>query len=200
MEAFDKDGNKIEGVFTQEDLDAKIEAEKEAAQTALAEAVTKAQEEAINKYKEENPPVVEKKGEEGGEKKKDDDNEPPAWFKPFAYQVQALSGNQQSQHIKKVTSVLDADKRKEVQEKFDSLQGYDTTTEGLESRAHDAYLLVMGEKPDSGAVNVANLNVAGTGRVPLITGKESSSTDKEVQKALGISDADVEKYGNKEDK
>jgi hypothetical protein len=204
MEVFDKDGNAIEGVFSQEELDAKLKETADELTTKHEESLLTANEAAVAKYKEENPPKVEEKKEEEGEKKED---EPPAWAKSLIEaneatkaRVDSLTGNQNQSHLEGVTKMLDADKAKEVSERFDSMTGYEDTKEGLSRRAEDAYLLVVGEKPDSGGVNMGNINAGGTGQAPVTTGKESSADDKQLRGVLGITDADVEKFGNKENK
>lgn len=180
MKAFDKDGKEIE-VFSQEELDAKIkEAGEKAAADALAAAEAKAKADAD---------AAAAAAGQGG-------NEIPEWAKPIVAAVQSLSQNHTMGYVDKVATGLDADKRKEVEAKFASLTGYEETPEGMARRAEDAYLLATGERFNAGTVNMGNLMASGSGRTDTDP-KVQTETDKNVQAALGISQADVEKFGKK---
>ena len=63
-------------------------------------------------------------------------------------------------------------------------------------RAEDAYLLATGEKYNAGTVNMQNL-VASGGGMTVTDSKVVTEADKELQVALGLSQADVDKYGKK---
>lgn len=167
MEVFDKDGNPVEGVFTQAELDAKLAAEKAAWEES---------------QKQTTPPPV--------------SNEPPDWFKPFAEQVQKLAGNQTTTVVKDYTANLDADKKAEFDRRFNALAvGYDDTIEGQQKRAADAYLLATGQPYDANTINLTNLT-AGVGS-PVKPSATPTAADKDIQQVLGITEEDVNKYGNK---
>jgi hypothetical protein len=159
-ELYDADGNLVEGYLSPEEVAAKIEAEKAAWQKP-AEPVTPA------------PAAT-------------NDNEPPAWFKPFAEQVQKIAGNQTSTFIKDYVSGLDADKQKEFDAKFNSLTGYDESPEGIQRRAQDAYLT---------EVNMQNI-VASTGG-PVRPSAPKPEVDKGIQAVFGITEEDANKYASK---
>jgi hypothetical protein len=169
-EVYDAEGNLIEGYLSPEEVAAKIEAEK--AEWA--------------KIKPPAPVTTEQKSNE---------DEPPAWFKPFAEQVQKLSGNQTSTFIKDYVSNLDADKQKEFDAKFNSLTGYDDSPEGIQKRAQDAYLLTTGQPYNATAVNMQNI-VASTGG-PVRPSAPKPEVDKGIQEVLGITEEDANKYASK---
>jgi len=172
MEVFDKDGNPLEGVFSKEEVEAQIEAAK---QQAIADAKTEADRLAAEGKKEE---------------------EIPAWAKPLLEKVGALETHTTKSFLGKVTSGLDTDKKNEIEKRYEGLQGYENTPEGLSRRAEDAYLLVTHEKFNAGTVDMSNLSAAGGGKTNFNV-KETSGVDKEIQKDLGITQADVEKYSKK---
>jgi hypothetical protein len=64
-------------------------------------------------------------------------------------------------------------------------------------RAEDAYLLATGEKFNAGTVNVQNLMSSGNGGRTHTENKVTTEADKEIQSALGITTADVEKFTKK---
>lgn len=167
MEVFDKDGNPVEGVMTQAEVDAKL-------------ATEKASWEEANK-KPDTPPAP--------------SNEVPEWFKPFADKVDALSGNQRSMVVKNVAETLDADKRTQFDAKFNNLTGYGETLEELQRRAQDAYLLTTGQTFESQAINMQN--IAASGGSPVRPSALAPELDKAFCQAFGITEADVAKYGNK---
>lgn len=168
MEVFDKDGNPVEGVFTQAELDAKLAAEKAAWEEA---------------QKQNTPPTPPAS------------TEPPEWFKPFAEKVDKLAGNQTTMVVQDITTGLDAEQRESFNKKFESLSGYGDTPEELQRRAQDAYLLATGQRYEENAINLNNLT-ATTG-VPVRPTATSSGDEKAIQQVFGITDEDVNKYGNK---
>jgi len=167
---YDADGNEVEG-FNQEELDARV---KEAAEAEAAR--VKAEADAAR----------------AGE-----NNTMPDWFKPFAEKIGTFDNNQKLTTISRVATGLDNDKQKEVQQKFENLTGYADTPEAQARRAEDAYLLVTGTKYDGGNVNMNNLMASGGGKAPLDTAKVAEA-DTAVRSVLGITEADVEKFGKKE--
>jgi len=166
MEVFDSEGNVVEGVMTAEEVTAKIEAEK-----AAWEATQK-------------PADPAPAGDE-----------PPAWAKELINKVQTLSGNQQSMVVGDITGGLDADKREAFTKRFDSLQGYEDTPEGIQRRAQDAYLLTVGQPYQSQAINMGNIVASGNG--PVRPAAPALEVDKAFGAAFGITEQDVAKYGNK---
>lgn len=176
MEVFDKDGNPIENVFTQEELEAKI---KESSEAAVAAAIKQAEEE-----------------EAAAGQQQQQQGDVPEWAQSLMQRVDSLSSNATRTFVDRVSSTLDADRRKEVEAKFNQLSGYEETPEGLSRRAEDAYLLATGERFNAGKVDMANLAAAGGGKAQVDV-KVTSEADKQIQAALGITPADVEKYGKK---
>jgi hypothetical protein len=181
--AFDKDGNEID-VFSQEEIDAKI---KEALEKAEAE--SKSQKEAADAKA-----AAEKATAEAAAGQKND--EVPEWAKPIIAAVDSLKSNHTQTYVERVAAGLDADKRKLVESKFSSLSGYEDTADGLARKAEDAFLLATGEKFNAGTVNMQNLMAAGGGQTQT-KDKVVTEADKEIQSALGITSADVEKFGKK---
>lgn len=182
MKAFDKDGNEID-VFSQEELDAKLKefTDKTASEKAEADAKAKA---AADKA------VADAAA--GG-----NNDEVPAWAKPIIAAVDSLKSNHTQGYVEKVATGLDADKRKLVETKFAGLSGYDETPDGMARRAEDAYLLATGEKFNAGTVNMQNLMGSGSGGRTATTDKVTTEADKEIQSALGITTADIEKFTKK---
>lgn len=178
MKAFDAEGNEIE-VFSKEELDAQIEATK----TKLAEDA-KAADEAAKKAAED---VV------AGTK---NDDEMPGWAKTLVEKVNLISSNETKTYLGKVTSGLDADKRKDVEAKYNNLTGYDETPEGLARRSEDAYLLATGQKYQAGTVDMNNLVASGGGK-SVVDGAPVAEVDKGLQSLLGITKEDVDKYAKK---
>lgn len=184
MKAFDAQGKEIE-VFSQEELDAKI---KEASDKALADAKTQAEADA--------KAAADKAAADAAAAAGGNNDEVPAWAKPIIDTVNSLKSNHTQGYVEKVANGLDADKRKLVETKFAGLSGYEETPEGMARRAEDAYLLATGEKFNAGTVNVQNLMGAGGGRTQG-GDKVTTEADKDIQSALGITPADVEKYTKK---
>lgn len=182
MKAFDKDGKEID-VFSQEELDAKLKefTDKTASEKAEAEAKAAADKAAADAA-----------AAAGG-----NNDEVPAWAKPIIAAVDSLKSNHTQGYVEKVATGLDADKRKLVETKFAGLSGYDETPEGMARRAEDAYLLATGEKFNAGTVNMQNLMGSGSGGRTATTDKVTTEADKEIQSALGITTADIEKFTKK---
>lgn len=181
MEVFDKDGNPVEGVFSKEELEQELE----------------------KRIKEEYEVVEDEQptGEEDGDTPPE---EPPAvstpempeWAKQMKEQLDALNSNQTATVLDKYTSGLDADKVDDFKAKYDNLQGYDNSPEGMQRRAEDAYLLATGERYDSSSVNMQNIAASSGGAANISeSNTKFTAQDKEIQKALGITEEDVEKYG-----
>lgn len=181
MKAFDAEGNEIE-VFSQEELTAKIEEEK---QKALADA-KKASDDAEKAKADADAAAA-------GAGKPDDI---PAWAQTLITQVQTLATGTKQTVLSKYTSGLDADKKKDVETRFESLSGYEDTPEGQSKRAADAYLLVTNKPFNAGEVNMPNLMAAG-GAPSIVNGDPVTPKDKEIQSVLGITSEDVAKYTKK---
>lgn len=166
MKVTTDEGNEIE-VFTQEELDAAIAENKIAVVPPVA--------------------VVEKKVDEI-----------PGWAKEMKDQIEKLGGTVQestnSTFINGVSAGLDADKAKSLKTKFDTLTGYEETPEGKQRRAEDAYLLTIGERYADSGVNLSNLSNPSGGKNTVVATKLDTAADKEIQAALGITPADIEKY------
>lgn len=166
MEVFDSEGNKVEGVMTAEEVTAKIEAEKSAWEASKAPVVPAA-----------------------------DPNAVPEWFKPFADKVTQLSGNQRTMVTSEISGGLDADKREAFTKRFDSLTGYEETPAGIQQRAHDAYLLTVGQPYEAQSINMGN--VVATGGSPVRPSAPAPEVDKAFGEVFGINDADRAKHANK---
>jgi hypothetical protein len=176
MEVFDKDGNPIEGVFSKDELEAKVQSELDARIKAAEEAE-----------------AAEAAAQAAAQQQQ---NEMPEWAQSLVQKVESLSSNATRGFVERVSSTLDTDRRKEVETKFNQLTGYDETPEGLARRAEDAYLLATGERYNAGRVDMSNLAAAG-GVKTQTDSKVISEADKQIQAALGITAADIEKYGKK---
>jgi len=174
MEVFDKDGNPVANVFSQEELDAKLAAEKTAWEEANKPPESPA---AVT------PPAV-------------DPNEPPVWFKPFADKVDRLAGNQTTMVVQDYTNGLDAEKRAEFDKRFNGLTtGYEDTPEGQQKRASDAYLLATGQPYTANEMNTANFT-ASQGHI-VRPSAAKPEIDTAIQGAFGVTAEDAAKYGNK---
>jgi len=174
MEVFDKDGNPVENIFSQEELDAKIaEAVKEA---TLA-------------------PVADPKPESASEAQKPEDI--MAAIKALSDTVSGFVKSNESAGASKYSSELDEEKKIIFNNKFEALQKtglYENTLEGIEKRSADAYQLTTGEAFDAGNFNMQNLSSAG-GRGPIKTDAQVSEADKEISAILGNTEEDIKKYG-----
>lgn len=169
MEVFDKEGNPIEGVFSKEELEAQVQVELDARIKAAEEA-------------------------EAAEQQQQTDM--PEWAQSLMQKVDSLSSNATRTFVDRVSSTLDSDRKREVETKFNQLTGYEETAEGLARRAEDAYLLATGERYNAGRVDMSNLAAAGGGKTQTDS-RVISEADKQIQAALGITPADIEKYGKK---
>lgn len=190
MEVFDKDGKPVEGVFSQEELDAKVQEAVESNKTEFEKAIEEAGTNAVEQFKKDNDWKEPDAGNKG------DKEEVPAWAKELTEKVNGLTNNQNRSHVQSVSKMLDADKQKEVADKFDSLSGYDDSPEGLQRKAEDAYLLVTGEKFDAEGIDMSNTHAAGGGERQNQP-DTFTDADKDVQNALGITPEDVEKFSGK---
>jgi len=169
-EYYDANGNLVEGLFTADEVNAKIEEIKAAVvppEPAPVVPVT--------------PPT--------------NDNEPPAWFKPFAERVNQLAGNQQETIISTIASAVDAEKRNNFNTHFNNLAGYEDTPEGMQERAKAAYLLTTGHQYGDNAINMQNVDASKGG--PVKPAAPAPEVDEGFKKTFGITDEDIAKYGNK---
>jgi hypothetical protein len=178
MKVFDENGDPVEGVFSQEELDAKIaEALKTTNQAPTVPAAAVA------------TPTV-----------------PPTPAAPVVdpaiaqlqAQISAIAKNMEVSVTSRFGSNLDADTQAKLQAKFDelsSLPSYDATPSSLERRASDAYTLVTGKPFTHDAMNMGNLGVA-SGKAPTVANKELKEEDKGLAELLGNTPEDYKKYGN----
>ncbi len=180
MEVFDKDGNPVEGVFTQAEVDAKI-AEAKALAVAAAGAV---------------PPVVTPPTPATPVT-------PPApvvdpLIASLQEQVAALTTGFQTSITSKFSGGLDADKKTAFETKFNELgvlSSYDKTPQGMERRAADAYALTTGQPFNFDALNMGNLGATG-GKAPTVPNTELKEEDKALAEVLGNKPEDYKKYGS----
>lgn len=181
MEVFDKDGNPIENVFSQEELDAKLKEAKEAADAEVAKAKTDADVEvAKNKTPETQKP-----------------DEVLATLKELQETVSGLVKTTETSGASKFTSSLDEEKKTVFNEKFEALQktgAYENTPEGIEKRASDAYTLTTGTAFDFNNFNMGNLSAV-SGKSPVKSNVQQSEVDKILSEVLGNTEDDIKKYG-----
>lgn len=175
MEVFDKDGNPVEGVFTQAELDAKIEEAKKAF-TPVASTETPV----VDPTKVTATPALD------------------PIITSLQEQVAALATGFQSSVTSKFATGLDADKKTAFETKFKelaALPSYDQTPQGLERRAADAYAITTGQPFNFDALNMGNLGVSG-GKAPTAPNTELKEEDKGLAALLGNKPEDYKKYGS----
>jgi len=90
----------------------------------------------------------------------------------------------------------DAEKREKFMTKFGRLTGYEETANGLAERAKDAAKLAFDVAPTDDMSNLADAGSKGIDTKSQ-NGVVTNDAEKELQKQLGITDADIEKYGDK---
>lgn len=177
MEVFDKDGNLVENVFSQEEVDTKIKEAKE-----IEDARLKAEADA-----------------EAEKNKQPQDPKPDAVMeaiKALQETVGTLVKSTETTGASKYTASLDEEKKTVFNTQFEALQKtgmYDNTPEGIEKRAVAAYTLTTGETPDAGNFNMGNLSAVG-GKAPDKSATEMSEADKQISEALGNTAEDFKKY------
>lgn len=120
-------------------------------------------------------------------------------LKSVEEKTNAVRTEVKSEKLQAVKSVLgnelDADTRKVYEAKFDSLTaGYEDTPEGYQARARDAYLLATGKPP---AVDFGLNNMMAPMAKSTVTSTQTTELDRGIRAALGITEADAEKYGKK---
>lgn len=86
----------------------------------------------------------------------------------------------------------DPEKLKQFSESFNRLSGYDDNDTGFEMRSAAAARLAFGT---DASVDVGSLSGAGTRSVDGAKGKVATPEDKVIREALGITEADVTKFG-----
>jgi len=176
---FDADGVEItEGIFTQEDVDKAI-IDAAAAKVTADEAA--AAEEA-------------EKAEAGPL---------PGSTEETLANIQAtlatLTKSNESNSSSKFVSGMDEEKKSAFEKKYESLAktgDYEETPEGLEQRGNDAYQLTTGQSFDHGNFNMGNLSSSG-GKAPTKPSEQQSEEDKGIGEALGNTEEDYKKHGNK---
>ncbi len=175
MEVFDKDGNPVDGVFSQEELDAKIAELTKAPEPAAPVAPIAPA-----------APVV-----------------PPApTVDPLVTQLKEQLDNLTKSFEMTVTTKYGTGMTPEQKAAFDakftelsSLPTYaDTTPAGLEKRAEAAYTLATGQPFQYNAMNMQNLGASG-GKAPTVANNELKEEDKPIAAALGNTPEDYKKYG-----
>lgn len=175
MEVFDKDGNPVENVFSQEELDAKIA---EATKVVV-------------------PPVVEPKKEDVQVPATVKPEDIMAALTALQATVGSIVKSTETTGASKFTATLDEEKKTEFNTQFEALQKtgqYENTPEGIEKRAAAAYMLTTGESFDAGNFNMGNLSAAG-GKSPTKPATEMTEVDKQISAVLGNTEEDFKKHG-----
>lgn len=175
MEVFDKDGKPVEGVFSQAELDAKIEEAKKA-------------------FVPPTPTPEPKKEEPAPAAAKPDDV--MAALKALQETVGSLVKSGETTGASKFTAALDDEKKTAFNTQFEALQKtgqYENTPEGIEKRAAAAYMLTTGESFDAGNFNMGNLSAVG-GKALNKPNAEMSEVDKQISAALGNTPEDFKKH------
>ena len=180
---FDADGVEItEGIFSQEDVDKAITDAVAAKVTADEEAVTAkaAEDEAAAKA-----------------------GPAPGSVEETLATIQTTLANMTKSNetisSSKFVSDMDEESKTAFEKKYESLAktgDYEDTPEGLEQRGNDAYQLTTGQTFDHGNFNMNNLSSA-TGKAPTKPNQEQSEEDKGIGEALGNTEEDYKKHGNK---
>lgn len=173
MEVFDKDGNPVENVFSQDELDAKI--------AEAVKAVKPKEEE-----KKETPPAP----------VPTPNDEVMNAIKALQETVGTLVKSSETTGTTKFTASLDEEKKIAFNTQFEALQKtgqYENTPEGIEKRAAAAYMLTTGESFDAGNFDMGNLSGT-SGKSPAKPNAEQSEVDKQLSEVLGNTEEDVKKY------
>lgn len=192
MELYDKDGTLVEGALTKEEIE-----------TAQKTAVDAAAAKALEDYKKEHPEPLaetdeekiarEKKEKEEAEKKETEKT--PQQIVEEAVTV-ALK-KRDVQDMAKKFAPGDPDKQKEILANIDRVTGFEDTPEGMVQQAEAAARMAG---IDTAGVNVSDVSATGSGRnIDVADAKKTSEIDESLQKGLGISKEDVEKYGKEAD-
>lgn len=187
MEYFDKDGNKIEGLVTQEELSQKI-----------TEAIDAAKLE-FEKNKESDGDKDQGKDPKEGNDADDVVEKVKAALESLGIskeKIDTISNNQTSGFLSKYKNLIDEDKKEEFQNRYNSLQGYGETPEEIEKRAQDAFLLTTGARFSDEGLNMQNLGHSTGNKANVNDKKEMSDLDKSISNVLGNSDDDIKKYSS----
>lgn len=180
MEVFDKDGNPVENVFSQEEVDAKI-AEAKSQVTPPA-------------------PVAEPKKEDVQPSATPEVNlaDVVASITSLQETVSSIVKSNETTGISKFTASLDEEKKATFQTQFEALQKtgmYENTPEGIEKRASVAYTIATGEAFDAGNFDMGNLSAA-SGKAPTKPNAEMSEVDKQLSEVLGNTEEDFKKHAD----
>lgn len=178
-------GEEVEA-FTKEEIDAQI---KTAAEAAAAKAV--------EDFKTANPPKTAEQiaaDKKAADEKAAADNEPVAKLTKTVEDLQKTLRNRDVADFAKVYTKGDTAKKTEFSSMFDRMSGFDDTTpEGMAAHAEAAARAIG---LDVAGVDISSITGTGGGRdIDANKGKPSTEADKVIQKALGISEEDVKKYG-----
>lgn len=226
MKIQDNQGNEIE-VYTQEELEKKLEE----ATTSASEEAAKA---AIEKYKEENPDQTEKvsklqkdledankKLEEagGGEEEKEGDTEQVKRLRrerdEATKALQEFQENTDSKieglrkdligdakdEIVAALAMGDEDLKKKILSEYDSFKDNPTTRSAIKEQMDKAYRIVTGSTPTPGVLD----NLGGGGgykgshqhHTSDKNGYQDNDNRKAMRTAFGISEEDIKKHGDK---
>jgi len=212
MAYFDEDGNEVEGLMTQEDLDTKLGEQKTAHETATAEATEASNERIIALEADKTTAAAalaaaecEGGGGEGGDK---EDNVVALREKLEATNtaLDEFKATNKAESDSKIDVAIKAaaDGDEALAEKIK--HNYDTMLSGVKADTSEqiAQKVASAARLSVDATEVPNpLDIAraggSRGAAPVVKqdgGKPMSASAKEVGGKLGISDADREKYGN----
>ena len=207
MEVFDKDGNPVENVFSQEEVEAKIEESKKTftqtktfdkdgnpVENVFSQKEVEAKiEEAKKTFTQTNTNDI-KQTESSNAVKPE---EIMAALTALQATVGLIVKSTETTGASKFTANLDDEKKTAFNTQFEALQKtglYENTPEGIEKRAAAAYVLTTGESIDAGNFNMGNLSSVGS-KAPVKVNTETSETDKQISAALGNTEEDIKKYG-----
>jgi hypothetical protein len=182
---FDENGNEVAGAMTKEEHE-----------TALTAAVDTAKTEAVDTYKKENPPAETPPAKKEGEEEETTETAEQIAERIASKAVATALRQRDIQDMARAYAPADAAKQAEIIANAARLTGYEETPEGLASQV-EAAAKVAGI--DTAGVDISGVTGTGGGRnVDTTSGPAPTEADSTVQKALGITSEDVEKFAPKE--
>ncbi len=215
-ELFDKDNNPVDNVFTEDEVNKRIEEAKTEAEQEKEQAVKEAQE-SVKSEIQEKEEEIKKREEAVKEAENSSDDEKTKNLTQLRKQKEEAEKKleqMKGEHQKNIADILaKADERriseamksvvgenedmaKQVKEKFDYLQkaqgGVPEDSGELRKMISDAYTLVTGTRPESKITGDVTSS-AGAGPSSIPKGKISEK-GKEVASQFGISEDDIDKY------